>query len=333
VSREAETLELRQGIERTRTEMSATIDAIQEQLNPQHIAEQVREQVRHQFDEAKATVRDATLGKAEAIMRDAGDTMNEARYSLMDTVRQNPIPAAMVGIGLGWLFMNRNSGRPRHMTRYDERYRGRMVYAPSHPAYPGEAMAMYPAGRREDEGMIERGQRRVGETAHRAQEATGEAVSRAQEAVGGAAHRVQDAAGSAVNRVQDAAGSAVNRVQDVAEGAAHRVQDMSSTVASQTAYQTRRAEDRLRQALRENPIGVGAVALAIGTAVGLAIPETERERQLMGEARDSLVERAQEAAAETIDKVQRVAEETLHSAEETATQKSKEVGLTSDQKF
>lgn len=322
MSREAETLELRQGIERTRTEMSATIDAIQEQLNPQHIAEQVREQVRHQFDEAKASVRDATLGKAEAIMRDAGDTMNEARYSLMDTVRQNPIPAAMVGIGLGWLFMNRSSGRPRHTTRYDERYRGRMTYAPSHPAYPGEAMTMYPAGRREDEGMVARGQRRVGETAHRAQEATGEAVSRAQDAVGSAAHRVQDAAGSAVDRVQDVAGEAVSRVQD-----------MSSTVASQTAYQTRRAEDRLRQALRENPIGVGAVALAIGTAVGLAIPETERERQLMGEARDSLVERAQEAAAETIDKVQRVAGEALHSAEETAAQKSKEVGLTSDQKF
>jgi hypothetical protein len=184
VSREAETLELRQGIERTRAEMSATIDAIQEQLNPQHIGEQVREQVRHQFEETKATVRDATIGKAEAIMRDAGDTVNEARYSLMDTVRQNPIPAAMVGIGLGWLFMNRSSGRPRHTVRYDERYRGRMTYAPSHPAYRGEAVAMYPSGQYEDEGAIARGQRRVGETAQRAQEATGEAVNRAQHAVG-----------------------------------------------------------------------------------------------------------------------------------------------------
>jgi len=320
VSREADTLELRHGIERTRADMSATIDAIQEQLNPQHIAEQVREQVRHQFDEAKATVRDATLGKAEAIMRDAGDTMNEARYSLMDTVRQNPIPAAMVGIGLGWLFMNRGGGRPRHVVRYDERYRGRMAYAPSHPAYPDEAMTMYPTGRREDDGMLARGQRRVGETAQRAQEATGEAVSRAQDAVGSAAHRVQDAAGEAASRVQDAA-----------EGAAHRVQDMTGTVASQTAYQTRRAEDRLRQALRENPLGVGAVALAIGTAVGLAIPETERERQLMGEARDSLVERAQEAAAETLDKVQQVAGDVMQTAEATAAQKSREVGLTGDQ--
>jgi hypothetical protein len=70
VSREADTLELRQGIERTRADMSATIDAIQEQLNPHHIAEQVREQVRHQFDEAKATVRDATIGKADEEMPD-----------------------------------------------------------------------------------------------------------------------------------------------------------------------------------------------------------------------------------------------------------------------
>jgi hypothetical protein len=192
---------------------------------------------------------------------------------------------------------------------------------------------MYPAARREDDGMLARGQRRVGETAHRAQEATGEAVSRAQDAVGSAAHRVQDAAGEAVGRVQDVAEGAAHRVQDVAEGAAHRVQDMTGTVASQTAYQTRRAEDRLRQALRENPLGVGAVALAIGTAVGLAIPETERERQLMGEARDSLVERAQEAAAETFDKVQQVAEDVMQTAESTAAQKSREVGLTGDQKL
>lgn len=331
MSREADTLELQREIERTRAEMSATIDAIQEQLSPQHIAEQVGERVRHQIDEAKATVRDATIGKAEAIMRDAGDTMNEARYTLMDTIRQNPIPAAMVGIGLGWLFMNRSSGRPRHSTRYDEHYRGGMAYAPSHPAYPSEAMAMYSTGRSEDEGMFARGQRRVGETAHRAQHAAGEAVNRAQDAVGDAAERVQDAASNAAERVQDAASSAAERVQDVAGSAAERVQDMTGNLATQTRYQTRRAEDRLRQALRENPLGVAAVAMAIGSAVGLALPETERERELMGEARDNLIERAQEAASETVDKVQRVASEVMEGAESTISEKSKEVGLTGNQ--
>jgi hypothetical protein len=344
VSSEADTLELRADIERTRADMSATIDAIQEQLDPKHLAEQVREQVRHQFDEAKANVRDATIGKAEALMRDAGDTMTEARYTLMDTVRQNPIPAAMVGIGLGWLFMNRGSGRPRRSQQDFERYRSRTTYACDYPYYPS-ANAMYPADREryEREGMMAQGQRRVGEGLHRAQDTAGDAMSRAQDAAGNAVNRVQDAAGSAVgrvqdaagnvaHRVQDAAGNAVNTVQDAAGSAAHRVQDMTGTLASETAYQTQRAEDRLRQALRENPLGVGAIALALGTAVGLAIPETEREHQLMGEARDSLVERAQSAAQDTIEKVQQVASDVLQSAENTATEKARDVGLTGNER-
>ena len=106
---------------------------------------------------------------------------------------------------------------------------------------------------------------------------------------------------------------------------------MTGNLATQTRYQTRRAEDRLRQALRENPLGVAAVAMAIGSAVGLALPETERERELMGEARDNLIERAQEAASETVDKVQRVASEVMEGAESTISEKSKEVGLTGNQ--
>lgn len=147
-----ETAQLRAGIEHTRAEMGTTIDAIQAQLNPEHIAHKVREQVREQFEEAKTSVRNATIGKAETLMRDASDTMNEAGYTLNDTIRHNPIPAAMVAIGLGWLFMNRGSSRPRHEKRYDAQYmeRGRMAYAPNHPAYRGEAMAMYPTQTQRD---------------------------------------------------------------------------------------------------------------------------------------------------------------------------------------
>ena len=75
-----DTAEIRAGIEQTRSEMSETIDAIQDRLNPQHIKEQVKEQVR-----------EATIGRAEEVMRNAGDTLNEARYGLMETIRHNPI--------------------------------------------------------------------------------------------------------------------------------------------------------------------------------------------------------------------------------------------------
>ncbi len=100
------TTEIRNNIEHTRAEMSETIDALQERLNPQTLKEQAREQVREQYEEVKSTVRDATIGKAEAMMQNASDTVSETSSSIMDTIRENPIPAALVGIGLGWLFMN-----------------------------------------------------------------------------------------------------------------------------------------------------------------------------------------------------------------------------------
>jgi len=374
-----ETRQIRMGIERTRAEMSGTIDAIQEKLNPQHIAEQVRHTVheqfeeakatvshtvREQFEEAKATVRNATIGKAEAFMRDAGDSVNDVRYSTMDTVRSNPIPAAMVAIGLGWLFMNRSSSRSpsrerydqytRHRSdqyRYDNQYRGEMTYNPNHPAYRGDAMAMYPRGiypsaqQHQDEGMLAQGQRRVGQAVGQAQGAVGGAVNQAQSVVGGAVNQAQNVVGSAVNQAQNAVGSAADTVGGAVSQAQHavgdaaqqaaqvagqtvqRAQETAGQLAHRTAYAAGRVEDQFQRTMWENPLAVGAVALAAGVAAGFALPQTERENQLMGETRDNLVEQAQQVASETVDKVQRVAGEVAKDAQQTAADKAREVGL------
>jgi hypothetical protein len=70
--------------------------------------------------------------------------------------------------------------------------------------------------------------------------------------------------------------------------------------------------------LRQNPLTVGALAVGVGAAVGLALPQTSREHEVMGEARDTLVEKAQEKAGEAQEKVQRVAEEVQSAAKEEA---------------
>jgi hypothetical protein len=49
------------------------------------------------------------------------------------------------------------------------------------------------------------------------------------------------------------------------------------------------------------------VALTLGTAVGLALPRTEKEDQWLGEARDTLVKKAQNLAGEAVDKAKEVA--------------------------
>ena len=70
--------------------------------------------------------------------------------------------------------------------------------------------------------------------------------------------------------------------------------------------------------LRENPLAMGALAVGAGAAVGLAIPQSTQEHEVLGEARDTLVEKAQEKAQEAQQRVQRVAQEAQSAAKEEA---------------
>jgi ElaB/YqjD/DUF883 family membrane-anchored ribosome-binding protein len=259
----AEIERTRAEIERTRTDMSETVDAIQERLSPDYLKEQ-----------AKDRVKEATVGRAQ-----------EAGSGIVGTIRQNPIPAALTGIGLGWLLMSaRNQGAEQErLRRYPPAYDATYDYPPryeergSSGASPGQAL-----GRARDS---------VGETASQAQERASQVAGQAQDKVGQVADRAQDRAGR---------------------------------LGEHTRYQARRASVGFQRMLRENPLTVGALAAGVGAAVGLAIPETTKEHEVMGEARDNLVETVQEKAQDAQQRVQRVAEE----AQGAAQQEAENQGLT-----
>ena len=59
--------------------------------------------------------------------------------------------------------------------------------------------------------------------------------------------------------------------------------------------------------VQENPLLVGAGALMLGAAFGMAVPETDVENEWMGEARDTIVERARDTAREAANQVQQAA--------------------------
>jgi ElaB/YqjD/DUF883 family membrane-anchored ribosome-binding protein len=310
-----DTAEIRADIEQTRSQMGETIDAIQARLNPQHIGEQVKEQVREQIHEVTSTVREATIGRAEQMVRNAGESVNDARYGLMETIRANPIPAAMAAIGLGWLFMNRRSAPPRRY--YDERSmrRGERYYA-GEAAYPYRPAAPYAYTQGGYDFDYDQARERDRNLAERAQHAAGGAVNKAQETVGNVADQARDAAGNVVGQARDAAGNLIDQARGTA-----------GSLAGQAQYQARRVENTFESALGDNPLGLGALALALGAAVGFGLPQTERENQLMGEARESLVEKAQEVAQDTVEKAQRVAGDVAETAQQTAKQGAREQGL------
>jgi Protein of unknown function (DUF3618) len=104
-------------IDATREQMTDTIEAIGDRLDPSRIAA-----------DAKQTVRDATVGKVETMTQqmtdvagDAGATIVSTGSGLIETIRRNPLPAAMAAVGIGWLLTRGGERRsdPRSLAAWE----------------------------------------------------------------------------------------------------------------------------------------------------------------------------------------------------------------------
>ena len=88
----AEVSDIRADIDETQAEMSGTLRELGDRLEPGHLV-----------NEAKEKVRDATVGRVE-------DTAKGVSEMVIETIKRNPIPAAMAGAGLALLWANRSNG-------------------------------------------------------------------------------------------------------------------------------------------------------------------------------------------------------------------------------
>lgn len=288
----------------TREDMTETMNAIQEKLNPQRIRE-----------EAVGSVRRATIGRVETAAEDAKWKVKGAGNDVFETIKRNPAPAVLAAVGLGWLFVEsrnrsgerdfRRGGRPGD--RYylqDERFgRGGYDYGAGYDEYGRRSMGYGEPYLREHEGQGVR--------------------QRAGEVVGQAGSKVQDVASQAGSKVQDAAYTAKDTAEQVVDTARQGVQQ----VAHQAQYRAERVGSRFGDMMQENPLVIGAAAVALGAIVGFAFPTTEKENEIMGETRDRVMDRAQEVASETAQKVQHVAQEAATAAKETAKDEAQKQNL------
>jgi ElaB/YqjD/DUF883 family membrane-anchored ribosome-binding protein len=131
----------------------------------------------------------------------------------------------------------------------------------------------------------------------------------AQEKIGGVAGTVSGAASSAYGSVSNAASTAIGGVTNAAGTAYEGVGNFAGTAREKVGEIGTQAREQYDYYIEENPLAVGAVALALGAAVGFSIPSTSYEGNLMGEARHNLLQKAQDTAGELVDKVKQVAGE------------------------
>lgn len=81
-------------------------------------------EVKSELSEAKDALREATIGKVETMIHNTQDTLKATGRTLVGTIRENPIPTAMVGVGLVWLIARARS-RPSHAELSSDLSRGK----------------------------------------------------------------------------------------------------------------------------------------------------------------------------------------------------------------
>jgi ElaB/YqjD/DUF883 family membrane-anchored ribosome-binding protein len=104
-------------------------------------------------------------------------------------------------------------------------------------------------------------------------------------------------------------GSTLEGVKDAAANAYHRVEDAVSATASKVSDIAVSSKESYVNYFDSNPMAVGAVAAAMGLAVGLAIPLTETESELLGDTADSLRGQLENAAKNTVETIKDSADE------------------------
>ncbi len=237
--------ELREDIEATRADMGQTIDELQYHLDPARLRE-----------EAKLAAHEATVGRAEDMMNTAEQRTKEAGTSLMDTLKQNPVPTALIAIGAGWLLMSsRDQDTHRASTHVD--YIGT---PPSTPRYQSDY-----------------------------------STTRTGSRVQGNAERMAVQASDRAQNVANQASQRAGQVADQAQYQMHQYAGQAQRVAGQ-------AQGTIQGFMQNNPLAAAAIALGVGFAVGYAVPETQKEDQVLGEAHATAMDRVQSMAGDAIDK-------------------------------
>lgn len=268
-----ETEHLKAQIEETRSQMGETIDALQEKLSFSNVSDQVSETVSNAIETAKDSIYDATIGKAVEFMKSAGDGISNS--GVVRTVKRNPFPLLLIGVGAGLLAYQSYSGGRSRRSRSSGRY-----LSGRYDAEYGRSEGMNLGESGTGESYTGKAYNRISDTASGAYQSVTGAVSNAYEGVSGKLGDVYSSAGDVANRALDTAGEYKDK-----------------------AYET------YDYYIDENPLAVGAVALAVGAAVGLAIPATRFEGRVMGEARENLLHKAQDVAGDLVDRAKQVASE------------------------
>ncbi|MDX5414202.1 MAG: DUF3618 domain-containing protein, partial [Rhodobacterales bacterium] len=258
--------EIERDLEKERAGLAEDLDDLREKFSIDTIVRQTADQIR-------------------AHSGDIGASVSRA-------VKENPLAIAVTGVGLAWLiFGDKSGGRSmRDHDDYRDRYRDRRrdnydpyaaqssYYAGSRSSTPATGMARRSGGMHEND--LPAWARSVDHSHHDSDHDDHGGPSTTE--------RLAGASSAARDRMKDTAGSMQDRAKALRERLSHGTEQLSEEgrarvlAAREKAHHARETamarmgegRDRAVDMFEEQPMIAGALALAVGAAIGAALPHT-----------------------------------------------------------
>ncbi len=316
-------------IERTREEMGHIVDDLEARLSPAHLKQQMaglkdeaieqiqeakeklKADMRQEIQTVKNEVREATIGRMEHMVERASDNVRHAGTTVAGSVRDNPIPYAMIGLGVGWLIAtSRRRAHERGYARIGDRTE--QLDLPLDEAVEGsvDEGAGVGASAFAESGSFEQGERSFSRGG-RPLEGSG-TFEEGESYV----ERGRERVGQAFEKAQSSASDITHGARERAEHVARRAKRRASQAREKGLARVRQGEERIGTMARENPLALGAVVFALGAAFGLALPRTRFESRMVGQSRKRVVDRLESATKGALESIQDKAHESMHAQEE-----------------
>jgi hypothetical protein len=210
---------------------------------------------------------------------------------LQDAIRENPVSAALVGMGVLWMF----TGGAKLSTA---------------------AALLSPAARAAATGIGQGIQ------------ASGDAVSAVSDGVKSAGSRainsVAETMSDTATSVGETATQAYQAVKDAAVDSTSKAKTIVGRQSAQAGGITSTVQSNLKDTFERQPLLLGAIGIAIGAAMAAGLPVTRIEADAVGDAADRVTEQVKNFASEQVDNVTDIAKRTY----EAVTKEAAAQGLT-----
>ena len=264
------------------------------------------------------------IDEALGYMKARGAT--EYFANLGHAAKANPMPLALMGISMAWLMASpaqRSNGHAYDRTDDFEDYPLATVTGSvrrTRPAYV-ENGASYSDFVDESGKQFKALTDETGRRAGYYMDEAGRYFRGFADSTGRAMHDIRDETGAMFDQASGwasdtwrAAKDSLRGMTDSLSGAADRMRQGSSSAMDSLRQQSGQWNDLVMRQFRDQPLVGGALAFAIGAAIGAALPHTRQEDEMFGDTADDLRKTAADQASTMVDKGADVAKDVYDKA-------------------